>query len=309
MFFTEEEMRRIRYLHFNIKKLEEAIIKDEETFSLDDLNYVLEYTKILNINYENQDQKRIMRDLDITQSFHDPEESIDIEIYDIMFECARTLWVLARAYSVLSENYEKDEEYDDAVLAMVESSKMYKTAAYFSAASTLQKERGYVLNTENLELSSEETRILAQSIAATREESSNNIYFASKLYAGLSALSKRLFYLRKHDEKKKQQIRAHFHYDMGNSCYLKAKASIESSITPINEQKVKKLKQKAKFYLRKAQKIWISMLEDLKALTNEERESINDNLTVVERDLKEIDDVKELSYEENLFDSICTERS
>ncbi|TFF90224.1 MAG: hypothetical protein EU548_04085 [Promethearchaeota archaeon] len=297
MFFTEEEMRRIRYLHFNIKKLETALVKDEETFSLDDLNYILEYTKILNINYNNEDHKTILKDLDITQTFHDPDQNIDIEIYDIMFECARALWVLARAYSVLSERYEEEEEYDDSVLAMVESSKIFKTAAYFSAASTIQRERGQVLNPENLELASEEARILAQSIAAGREENSNNIYFASKLYSGLSALSKRLFYLKKHDEKKKQQIRAQFHYDMGKACFLKAKASIESSITPINEKKVQKLRQKAQFYFLKAQKIWNSMLEDLKGLSVEEQQNVQNNLTIVEMDLNDLD-VKELTYEE-----------
>jgi hypothetical protein len=207
------------------------------------------------------------------------------------------LWVLARAYSYLSEQYEEEEDFDNAVLAMVESSKMYKTAAYFSAASTLQKERGEVLNPENLELSSEESRVLAQSITTSREENSANIYFASKLYAGLSALSKRLFYLKKHEEKKKQQIRAQFHYDMGKACYLKARASLESSITPINEDKVEKLKQKAQFYFLKAEKIWKSMLEDLKSLSIEEKQIIEDNLSIVAMDLNELD-VKELSYEE-----------
>jgi hypothetical protein len=298
MFFAEEEeMRRIRFLHFNIKKLEDALVKDEETFSLDDLNYILEYTKILNQNYETKDHKQVLKDLDITQSFHDPKANIDIEIYDIMYECARVLWVLARAYSYLSEQYEEEEDFDNAVLAMVESSKMYKTAAYFSAASTLQKERGEVLNPENLELSSEESRVLAQSITTSREENSANIYFASKLYAGLSALSKRLFYLKKHEEKKKQQIRAQFHYDMGKACYLKARASLESSITPINEDKVEKLKQKAQFYFLKAEKIWKSMLEDLKSLSIEEKQIIEDNLSIVAMDLNELD-VKELSYEE-----------
>ena len=41
-FFTDEIMQRIRYLHYKIKKIEEALDKEEESFSLDDLNLVLE---------------------------------------------------------------------------------------------------------------------------------------------------------------------------------------------------------------------------------------------------------------------------
>ncbi len=295
-FFQEEVMQRIRYLHFKIKKLEEALQKQDEHFSLDDLNLVLEYTKILNINYQYETHEEILNDLDITPTFQDPVANREIEIRDIIFECARVLWVMARAYSQLSEKYEEEEEWENAIIAMTECSKLYKTSAYFSSAVVNQKDLGTTLNSENLELNSEEARIFAQSIAALREETNNNIYFASKLYAGLSLLSKRLFYLKKHEEKKKQQIRAQFHYDMGKACYLKARASLESSITNINKEKVIKLQQKALWYFLKSRDIWEDMLKNLQ-ISSEEKENLQLNLSIVEKNLKE-PDVEQLGYEE-----------
>jgi len=298
-YFSEDEetLQRIRYLHFKIKHLEENLEKKDEKVDLDSLNFILEYTRILNINYGNEGHKPILEKLDITQTFHDPELDEPIEINDLMFECARVLWVLARAYSYLSETYEEEEEWQNSIVAMVESSKMFKAAAYFSAASVYQDQIGKVLHSENLELNSEEARIIAQGIATTREENKKSIYFASKLYAGLSALSKRLFYLKKHEEKKKQQIRAQFHYDMGKACFLKAKASVESSITPINQDKVLKLQQKANFYYKKAEEIWESMLAKIKDITPEEKETIENNVVVVRENIEE-NDVSDLEYEE-----------
>ncbi|MFX1500469.1 MAG: hypothetical protein ACFFDH_05825 [Promethearchaeota archaeon] len=296
MIFDEETMRRIRYLHFKIKHLEDALEKEDEQFNSDDLNLILEYTKILNINYKNENHKEILKDLDITSTYFDPKANKDIEIQDMMFECSRALWVMAKAYSQLSEKYEEEEEWENAIIAMTECSKMYKTAAYFSAAVVLQNEKGEILTSENLELNSEESRIIAQSIAALREETNNNIYFSSKLYAGLSMLSKRLFYLKKHDEKKKQQIRAQFHYDMGKACYLKARASLESSITLINKEKVLKLQQKGLWYFLKAKDIWEEMLKNL-SLSSEEKDNIELNLSIVNDNLKEID-LEKLEYDE-----------
>ncbi len=291
-------MQRIRYLHYKIKKIEEALDKEEETFNLDDLNLVLEYTKTLNINYQNEDQIKLLKDLDITPTFLEPlENNREIQIKDIMFECARNLWVMARAYSHISEIFEADEEWEDAIIAMVECSKIFKTGAYFSAASINQHDLGITLSSENLELNSEEARILAQSIAALKEENSNNTYFASKLYAGLSSLSKRLFYLKKHEEKKKQQLRAQFHFDMGKACQLKAQASLESSITNINKDKVTKLQQKAYFYFLKSEEIWSEMISSLSELSNEERSSIEQNLSIVKDILKD-KNLDLLDYEE-----------
>jgi len=297
-FFTEEVMQRIRYLHYKIKKIEEALDKEEESFSLDDLNLVLEYTKILNINYQNEDQIKLLKALDITPIFLEPQENNrEIHINDLMFECARTLWVMARAYSHLSEKFESNEEWEDAIIAMVESSKIFKTGAYFSAASIKQHDLGVTLSSENLELNSEEARILAQGVAALKEENSNNTYFASKLYSGLSSLSKRLFYLKKHEEKKKQQLRAQFHFDMGKACQLKAQASLESSITNINTDKVTKLQQKANFYFLKSEEIWSEMISSLSELSSEEKSSIEQNISIVKDVLKE-KNLDLLDYEE-----------
>jgi len=298
MFFSEEQMQRIRYLHFSIKKLEDAIEKEDEEFSLDDLNLVLEYTMILNVNYQNENHQRILKDLNITPSFNDPLENKDVEIKDLLFECARALWVLGRSYSSISEKFEEEEEWDNAIVAMVECSKIYKTAAYFSAAASQQRYKGDSLDPENLELNSEEARGWAQSIAAMQEEHKNNIYFASKLYAGLSALSKRIFYLKPHVEKKKQQLRAQFHFDMGRACQLKAQASLESSmISNINQNKITRLQQKAVFYYEKAQKIWASMLKNIKDLSSEEKENIEVNIAVVKDLVKDLD-VEHLEYED-----------
>ena len=308
-FFTEEEMRRIRYLHFKIKKIEEALDKEEESFNLDDLNLVLEYTKKLNINYQNEDNVRILKELDITPIFLEPlENNREIQIRDLMFECARTLWVMARAYLHISEKFEEEEDWEDSIIAMVECSKIFKTGAYFSAASINQNDRGVTLSSENLELNSEEARILAQSIAALKEENSNNIYYSSKLYAGLSSLSKRLFYLKKHEEKKKQQLRAQFHFDMGKACQLKAKASLESSITNINKDKVRKLQQKANFYFLKSEEIWNEMISNVSDLSSEERNNIELNLSVVKDIMKEFtlepltyDDIKKIQDPEPII--------
>jgi hypothetical protein len=296
-FFDEETMRRIRYLHFKIKHLKDILDKEDESFSLDDVNLILEYTKILNLNYINEDHSKIIKDLDITPIFIDPKDNKEIEVRDLMFECAHSLWIMAKAYSILSEKYELEKEWENAIIAMVESSKMYKTAAYFSAATIYQKESGNTLSSENLELNSEESRVLAQSIAALREETVNNKYFASKLYSGLSNLSKRIFYLKKHDDTKKHQLRAQFHYDMGKACQLKANASLESSITPLNKDKVTQLKQKANFYYKKAREIWVDMLDNVPHLEEDERRSINDNISIVDDLIKE-NDVMELDYEE-----------
>jgi len=286
----------VRYLHFSIKKIEEALEKEDEHFSLDDLNLILEYTKILNVNYKSEDHQKILKDLDITTTVLDPNGKDEFEIKDIMFECSRVLWVMANAYSQLSEKYEEEDDWENSIISMTECSKMYKTSAYFSAAAVFQNDKGLTLTSDNLELHSEEARILAQSIATLREENNNNIYFCSKMYAGLSLLSKRLFYLKNHEEKKKQQIRAQFHYDMGKACFLKARATLESSITSINKEKVKKLQQKALWYFIKAKAIWEEMIKNL-PVSSEEKENIELNLSIVNENLKETD-VEELDYEE-----------
>ena len=69
-FFKEEDQQRIRYLHFKIKHLEEALEKDDENFSLDDLNLVLEYTMIINVNYKMENHLRILKLVNLRLRLH-----------------------------------------------------------------------------------------------------------------------------------------------------------------------------------------------------------------------------------------------
>ncbi|MBY9016483.1 MAG: helix-hairpin-helix domain-containing protein, partial [Candidatus Lokiarchaeota archaeon] len=182
-FFPLETMQKIRFLHYKIKNLEEALWKNKEFFS-SELNYILDYIKVLNVNYKSQSQIKILKELDISTSFYDPIDKKEIRIWDLIFECSRVLWILAQAYSFLSKQYESENLMENAIVAMVECSKMYKTAAYFSAACTRQEDKGFTLSVENLELNSEESRILAQSLATTSEENKRNYSMAANLSAG-----------------------------------------------------------------------------------------------------------------------------
>jgi hypothetical protein len=83
---------------------------------------------------------------------------------------------------------------------------------------------------------------------------------------------------------------------MGKACSLKAKASLESSLTDINQEKVRKLQQKALWYFIKARDIWENMLQNLPT-SSEEQENIDLNLSVVKENLKE-SDVEQLEYED-----------
>ncbi|MFX1267552.1 MAG: hypothetical protein ACFFAK_06290, partial [Promethearchaeota archaeon] len=83
----------------------------------------------------------------------------------------------------------------------------------------------------------------------------------------------------------------------GKACHLKAIASLESSITTINKEKVQKLQQKANFYYEKAEEIWEAMYNDLPYLSEEEQDSIQLNLSIV-KDLLENNNVESLDYEE-----------
>jgi nucleotidyltransferase/DNA polymerase involved in DNA repair len=57
-FFSDEVIQRIRFLHYKIKQLEEAINRVNEEISLDDLNLISEYIDILNINYKFQNHQK-----------------------------------------------------------------------------------------------------------------------------------------------------------------------------------------------------------------------------------------------------------
>ena len=138
---------------------------------------------------------------------------------------------------------------------MVNCSKNYKTAAYFSAASVYQDKIGKSLASRNLEYESEQARISAQSLIAIKEEIQKNLFLASKLYAGISLLSKRLFFLEYYNEKIKKQLNAQSHFDMGKSCYLYALALEKMEISDSRDKQtqtrlIEDLFKKAVFYFK-----------------------------------------------------------
>lgn len=291
-FFEQEEVQKIRFLHFTIKKLEEKL-KNDEDFTIDELNNILSYTMILNKNYGNINHLRILNEMDITKEYIDPLENKPIQIRDLYFECARVLEVLGQGYEKLSQKREEEDFPEDAIIAMLESSKIYKASAYFSAASMHQNYKGISLLPLNLEIESEEARLFAQSISALNEEMKGNLIFASKLYAGLSTLSKRIFYLKEHDDIKKHQLRAQMHFDMGKACILVIEVASDYNI---DKHRVDSLKQKAHFYFNKATEIWEEMINTIPNLKVEEIHSIKDNITVSNDILEEIK-IEDLPYE------------
>lgn len=299
-FFPLEEMQRIRFLHYKIKGLEDALWKNRE-FSFSELNFVLEYIKILNINYKTQSQIKILKELEISNTFYDPIDKKEIKIWDLIFECARVLWVSAQAYSNLSRKYEVAKKMENAIVSMVECSKMYKTAAYFSAACTRQEERGSTLSVENLELNSEEARILAQSLATTSEENKGNYSMAASLSAGLSALTKRLAFVRRSDEVMESQFKAQYQYDIGRACHLKAKSYLILAPEERNEETVENLQKKANFYYHQAEDLWEIMAEG--TLTPVEKDCLKNNLEIVneyiiENDVELIDESEALTIQD-----------
>ena len=299
-FFPLETMQKIRFLHHKIKNLEETLSRNKE-FSFSELNYILDYIKILNVNYKTQSQIKILKELDISNTFYDPLDKKEIKIWDLIFECSRVLWISAQANLNLSKKYEAEDLMENAIVAMVECSKMYKTAAYFSAACTRQENRGSILSVENLELNSEESRILAQSLATTSEENKRNYSMAAKLSAGLSALTKRLAFGRRYDTIKNNQYKAQYHYDIGRACHLKAKSLIILSPEETNEERIEKLQKKAIYYYHKAENLWETMLKE--TLNPVEKDCIKNNLSIVndyiiENDVELMDDYEALEIQD-----------
>ena len=84
---------------------------------------------------------------------------------------------------------------------------------------------------------------------------------------------------------------------MGKACQLKAQASLESSITNINKDKVVKLQQKANFYYMKSEEIWNEMLSSVSDISSEEKINIELNLSVVKDIINEIE-LAPLGYDE-----------
>ncbi|MFX1594680.1 MAG: hypothetical protein ACFFBK_01315 [Promethearchaeota archaeon] len=293
-FFSEEIVQRIRFLHFKIKKLEESLDKPDKIAFSDDVDLISDYINILNLNYKSKNHNLIISELNITRSYYDPIDNEEIDIYDLMFECARASWILARVNSQLSKNFEKNEDWENAIISMVNCSKNYKTAAYFSAAAVNQDKIGKSLQPNNLEFESEQARIFGQSLAALKEERQNNMIIASKLYAGLSLLSKRLFYLGFGNEKINRQLSAQADFDMGKACYLKVqylqKMEISESLDKQAQTRlIEDLSKKAVYYFSKSEEIWEDMLKKFKDLTEKEKGNILFNLSVVNDNIMEID--------------------
>ncbi|MFX1503582.1 MAG: hypothetical protein ACFFDH_21660, partial [Promethearchaeota archaeon] len=297
-FFNPETMQKIRFLHFKIKKLED-LLKNNESFSFSELTNIIQYIQILNVNYKTQSQIRIFKELEITPSFYDPIAKREITIWDLIFECSRVLWIAAQAYSNLSDKFEEENLMENAIVAMVECSKMYKTAAYFSAACTRQEDKGIALSVENLELNSEESRIFAQNLATLSEEKKENYAMAANLSSGLSALTKRLAFLRKYDDKKENQLKAQYNYDMGRACHLKAKSLLKVLAKDEDEEIIEDLQKKANYYYIKAEEIWESMLNQSIELTALEMKNIKTNLSIVNANIIE-NDVEIINDEEAL---------
>ena len=295
-FFSPETMEKIRFFHAKIKHLEVAIQKNKD-FLLHDLDSIIDYVEILNINYKNQSQIKIFNELDITPSFFDPLEKKEIKIHDLMFECARALWVAAQANSYLSKKFESEGLLKNAIVAMVECSKMYKTAAYFSAACNRQENKGTTLSAEHLELNSEESRILSQKLATIREEQKQNLSMASNLYAGLSALTKRLSFLKRYDKVKENQLKAQYNYDIGKACHLKAESLLKKPDDSVYKESIEELKKKANYYFNKAEKTWENMLKDIKELSNEESRNIKTKISSINEHII-LNDVETISENE-----------
>jgi hypothetical protein len=290
--FPEEIIQKIRFLHFKIKKIEESLQKEDEGFKIEDLPLIEYYVKILNINYKLKNQNLILSELGLTSTYYDPIEDENIIIYDIMFECARVLWVLTQAYTQISEKYEKENDLENAILAMVKCSQAYKSASYFSAAAVNQVEKGKVLDSETLEYKSEEARIIAQSLAALNEEKKNNLALASQAYAGLSALSKRMLFLKDHEKKIRNHLIGQSYFDLGKSCYVKA-LSIQKSLLykeskENNEKAIKDLLNKASYYYHKSEGVWEDLLRNNKENMSEgEIDKLRINLSIVNESIIE----------------------
>lgn len=288
-FFSHKTMQKIRFLHYKVKLLENILNRGEEQLKLEELDYIIDYVEILNVNYKNQSHLKIFKDLNISSSFHDPLMDKEIEIWDLMFECTWALWILARIYVSLSQDYELKKDYQNAIIAMVKASKIFKTAAHFSAACTRQEEFGKSLKCEDLELRSEEARILAQCLAAEKEEKENNLFLASKIYSGLSVLSKRLLYLKQHGKIKTSLLTAQFHYDYGMAYFLKAKILGVSANSDEEKQNELELRQKSNFYFSKAEEIWHDLRVNYINLSLDEIKKIDHNLSIVNENIIEND--------------------
>ena len=288
-FFSEDIMQKIRFLHHRVKAIEDLLRKPDSEIDMNNFQLLHEYVNFLNVNYKTQSQIKILRELDISPRFYDPVEKREIQIWDIMLECARVFFILGKAYSLISNYYETNNDFNNAISSMINCSKAFKTAAYFSAAQTRQEDIGAVLTAEKLEIKSEETRIIAQNIAIKKD--SDDLFLTSKMYSGLAALLNRLHFLKKFDPIEEVQIRALISYYKGKACHLKAKGMVNSSnnmdiyddITIINLQK------KANYYFISCEEIWEKLLRNQREIPEDQINQIRNYLTSVNEEIIEND--------------------
>ncbi len=288
-FFSEDIVQKIRFLYHKTNSFEKILEKRDTEYNMDDLQLLHEYANFLNVNYKSQSQIKIIKELDISPTFYDPIEKREIPIWDLMLECGRIYCILAKAYSQLSKRCENLNDFNNAVNRMVNSSKAYKTAAYFSAANTRQEDIGQFLSPDNLELKSEEARIIAQNLAI--KKSSDDLFLSSKMYAGLAALLNRLNYLQNYQADKEDQMKALVNYYKAKSCHLKAKAMICSSNNNeiYDSDDVINLQKKANYYFLICEEIWENILKNHEGLSKKRVLELKRYLATVNEEIMEND--------------------
>ncbi|MHA1192272.1 MAG: hypothetical protein ACTSP9_08255 [Promethearchaeota archaeon] len=288
-FFTEDIMQKIRFLHYRVKAIEDLLQKRDSEIDINNLQLLHEYANFLNVNYKTQSQIKILRELDISPSFYDSIEKRDIQIWDLMLECARVYFILGKVYSLISNFYETKNDFNNAISCMINCSKAFKTAAYFSAAQTRQENTGTVLSAKNLEIKSEETRIIAQNLAIKKD--SDDLFLTSKMYSGLAALLNRLHFLKKYESIEESQLRALISYYKGKACHLKAKgmANSSSNMEIYDDINVINLQKKANYYFIYCEEIWEKLLKSHPEVPEDQIAQIQNYLITVNEEIMEND--------------------
>jgi len=288
-FFTEDVMQKIRFLHYKVKAIEELLQKRDSEIDINNLQLLHEYANFLNVNYKTQSQIKVLRELEISPRFYDPIEKREIQIWDLMLECARVYFILGKVYSLLSTFYETKNDFNGAISCMINCSKSFKTAAYFSAAQTRHEDIGTVLIPENLEIKSEETRIIAQNLAIKKE--SDDLFLTSKMYSGLAALLNRLHFLKSYESIEEIQIRALISYYKGKACHLKAKGMLISSnnMEIYDDIDVINLQKKANYYFLYCEEIWEKLLKNHHEIPEDQIEQLKNYLATVNEEIMEND--------------------
>jgi hypothetical protein len=108
---------------------------------------------------------------------------------------------------------------------------------------------------------------------------------AANLSAGLSALTKRLAFLRNYEDVKHVQLKAQYNYDIGKACHLKATSLLKLPDAEDYESIIENLRKKANYYYYQAEELWESILENCSDLSVGVQEKIKHNLSIVNDDI------------------------